>query len=113
MLNMGGVILGKSTSEESEKLSLAIYALSEVATKKLKSKGIILLEDDLDVFCNLILSRDEEKQLQQINNLCNQSKSTDLLIEDLINIRNQDIMILWLILVNKYHIFLVNRVPYH
>ena len=64
---MGGVILGKSTSEESEKLSLAIYALSEVATKKLKSKGIILLEDDLDVFCNLILSRDEEKQIQLIH----------------------------------------------
>ena len=81
---MGGVILGKSTSEESEKLSLAIYALSEVATKKLKSKSIILLEDDLDVFCNLILSRDEEKQIQLINNLCNQSKSTDLLIEELI-----------------------------
>ena len=84
MLNMGGVILGKSTSEESEKLSLAIYALSEVATKKLKSRSIILLEDDLDVFCNLILSRDEEKQIQLINNLCNQSKSTDLLIEELI-----------------------------
>ena len=80
---MGGIILGKSTSEESEKLSLAIYALSEVATKKIKS-GIILLEDDLDVFCNLILSRDEEKQIQLINNLCNQSKSTDLLIEELI-----------------------------
>ena len=84
MVFMGGIILGKSTSEESEKLSLAIYALSEVATKKLKSKGIILLEDDLDVFCNLILSRDEEKQIQLINNLCNQSKSTDLLIEELI-----------------------------
>ena len=84
MVSMGGVILGKSTSEESEKLSLAIYALSEVATKKLKSRSIILLEDDLDVFCNLILSRDEEKQIQLINNLCNQSKSTDLLIEELI-----------------------------
>ena len=81
---MGGVILGKSTSEESEKLSLAIYALSEVATKKFKSRSIILLDDDLDVFCNLILSRDEEKQIQLINNLCNQGKSTDILIEELI-----------------------------
>ena len=51
---MGGIILGKSTSDESEKLSLAIYALSEVATKKIES-GIILLEDDLDTFCNSIL----------------------------------------------------------
>ena len=41
MVSMGGIILGKSTSDESEKLSLAIYALSEVATKKIKS-GIIL-----------------------------------------------------------------------
>ena len=83
MVSMGGVILGKSTSEESEKLSLAIYALSEVATKKLKS-SIILLEDELDMFCHSILSRDEEKQVQIINNLCNKIKSTDLLIEELI-----------------------------
>ena len=75
--------MGKSTSEESEKLSLAIYALSEVATKKLKSR-IILLEDELDMFCHSILSRDEEKQVQIINNLCNKIKSTDLLIEELI-----------------------------
>ena len=75
--------MGKSTSEESEKLSLAIYALSEVATKKLKS-SIILLEDELDMFCHSILSRDEEKQVQIINNLCNKIKSTDLLIEELI-----------------------------
>ena len=40
MVSMGGIILGKSTSDESEKLRLAIYALSEVATKKIKS-GII------------------------------------------------------------------------
>tara|TARA_S200000501_G_C20754306_1_gene713086 strand:- start:242 stop:991 length:750 start_codon:yes stop_codon:yes gene_type:complete len=79
----GRNILGKSTSEESEKLSLAIYALSEVATKKLKS-SIILLEDELDMFCHSILSRDEEKQVQIINNLCNKIKSTDLLIEELI-----------------------------
>ena len=84
MVSMGGVILGKSTSEESEKLSLAIYALSEVATKKFKSKSLILLEDELDVFCHLILSRNEEKQIQLINNLCYKSKSTDLLIEELI-----------------------------
>ena len=64
---MGGIILGKSTSDESEKLSLAIYALSEVATKKIKS-GIILLEDDLDIFCNSILSRDENAQIKLINN---------------------------------------------
>lgn len=83
MLFVGGNILGKSTSEESEKLSLAIYALSEVATKKLKS-SIILLEDELDMFCHSILSRDEEKQVQIINNLCNKIKSTDLLIEELI-----------------------------
>ena len=75
--------MGKSTSEESEKLSLAIYALSEVATKKLKS-SIILLEDELDMFCHSILSRDEEKQVQIINNLCNKIRSTDLLIEELI-----------------------------
>ena len=68
---MGGIILGKSTSDESEKLSLAIYALSEVATKKIKS-GIILLEDDLDIFCNSILSRDEDAQIKLINNLCNE-----------------------------------------
>ena len=80
---MGGIILGKSTSDESEKLSLAIYALSEVATKKIKS-GIILLEDDLDIFCNSILSRDEDAQIKLINNLCNEDKSTDLLIEQLI-----------------------------
>ena len=84
MLILGGVILGKSTSVDSEKLSLAIYALSEVATKKFRSKSIILSEDELDLFCNLILSRDEEKQIQLINNLCNQSKSTNLLIEELI-----------------------------
>ena len=83
MIDLGGVILLKSTSEESEKLSLAIYALSEVATKKLKS-SIILLEDELDMFCHSILSRDEEKQVQIINNLCNKIRSTDLLIEELI-----------------------------
>ena len=83
MVFMGGIILGKSTSDESEKLSLAIYALGEVATKKIKS-GIILLEDDLDIFCNSILSRDEDAQIKLINNLCNEDKSTDLLIEQLI-----------------------------
>ena len=83
MVSMGGIILGKSTSDESEKLSLAIYALSEVATKKIKS-GIILSEDDLDIFCNSILSRDEDAQIKLINSLCNEDKSTDLLIEQLI-----------------------------
>ena len=34
MLGTGGNILVQSTSEESEKLSLAIYALSKVASKK-------------------------------------------------------------------------------
>ncbi len=75
--------MGKSTSEESEKLSLAIYALSEVATKKLKSR-IILLEDELDTFCHSILSREEEKQIELINNLCTKTNSTNLLIEELI-----------------------------
>ena len=80
---MGGIILGKSTSEESEKLSLAIYALSEVATQKIKS-GIILLEDELDIFCNSILARDEDAQIKLINDLCNENNSTDLLIEQLV-----------------------------
>ena len=75
--------MGKSTSEESEKLSLAIYALSEVATQKIKS-GIILLEDELDIFCNSILTRDEDTQIKLINDLCNENNSTDLLIEQLV-----------------------------
>ena len=78
---MGGIILGKSTSDQSEKLDLAIYALSEVATKKIKT-DIILLEDDISMFCESILLRDEDAQIKLINNLCNVFNSTNLLVEE-------------------------------
>ena len=80
---MGGIILGKSTSDQSEKLDLAIYALSEVATKKIKTE-IILLEDDIHAFCESILLRDEDAQIKLINDLCNEFNSTNLLIEELV-----------------------------
>ena len=79
----GGIILGKSTSDQSEKLDLAIYALSEVATKKIKTE-IILLEDDIHAFCESILLRDEDAQIKLINDLCNEFNSTNLLIEELV-----------------------------
>ncbi len=73
----------QSTSEEYEKLSLAIYALSEVATKKIQTEAICF-QNELDVFCNSVLSRDDEFQTQFINNLCHKLKSTDPILEQFI-----------------------------
>ena len=72
-----------STSEESEKLSLAIFALSEVATKKITAEKICF-QNELDIFCNAILSRDDEFQTQFINDLCHQLGSTDPILEQFI-----------------------------
>ncbi len=80
---MGGHNLIHSTSEESEKLSLAIFALSEVATKKITSEKICF-QNELDIFCNAILSRDDEFQTQFINDLCHKHNSTDPILEQFI-----------------------------
>jgi len=75
--------LVQSTSEEYEKLSLAIYALSEVATKKIQTETICF-QNELDVFCNSILSRDDEFQTKFINDLCRKIGSTDPILEQFI-----------------------------
>ena len=83
MLGTGGNILVQSTSEESEKLSLAIYALSKVASKKVveqKSR----FSDKVDIFCKSILTRDEEFQTDLINDLCHSLGSTDPIVEEFI-----------------------------
>ncbi len=73
----------QSTSEDSEKLSLAILALSEVATRKITPEKFCF-QNDLDIFCNAILSRDEEFQIQFINDLSYKLRSTDPILEQFI-----------------------------
>ena len=83
MLSMGGLVLVQSTSDHSEKLSLAIFALSEIATKKTLVEKIPF-ESELDVFCNALLARNDEFQTQFINDLCHQLGSTDPILEQFI-----------------------------
>ena len=73
----------QSTSEESEKLSLAIFALSEVATRKIPTEKVCF-QNELDIFCNAILSRDDEFQTQFINDLCHKLRSTSPILEQFI-----------------------------
>ena len=81
--SLGGHILTKATSENSEMLQLALSALSQLSAQK-KVEALSFHDYDIEEFCNSVLDKDDEHQITIIESLIRKKQSLDLIYEEFI-----------------------------